>query len=223
MANVKSVKFDVVGLKYRTDTFLPKLAYDNPDYSLSAKELYESYSIGERIFRKDFDDSSCELVPEPNNPYDSNAIKVEVKGVHIGYIKKEDCQRVKRLLDSPDFYKVYVDMGGGEFKRLYEDDDGKIKAERSSTGYFAEVTIITKEQDAQAEEAERKIIQPDRKESKPDDKPKEMRKLGALFVAGLVVFLAAAVMFIQGDSSAGIGGMIVASILFFTSALRRKK
>lgn len=37
-----------------------------------------------------------DLVPEPTNPYDKNAIKVEYNGHHIGYVAKEDTYRLKR-------------------------------------------------------------------------------------------------------------------------------
>lgn len=41
---------------------------------------------------------NIKLYFEPKNPYDKNAIKVFVNDTHIGYIPKELCQRLKKLL-----------------------------------------------------------------------------------------------------------------------------
>ena len=37
-----------------------------------------------------------DLVPEPTNPYDKRAIRVEYNGQHIGYVAKEDTYRLRR-------------------------------------------------------------------------------------------------------------------------------
>ena len=44
-------------------------------------------------------DCIAALVPEPSNPYDSNAVMVQIDGRHVGYLSREDavafCFRVK--------------------------------------------------------------------------------------------------------------------------------
>lgn len=40
------------------------------------------------------------LVPEPRNPYDKNAVKVMVRGQHVGYVPADDCARVGRACRS---------------------------------------------------------------------------------------------------------------------------
>ena len=37
-----------------------------------------------------------DLVPEPTNPYDKNAIRVEYNRHHVGYVAKEDTYRLRR-------------------------------------------------------------------------------------------------------------------------------
>ena len=39
-----------------------------------------------------------ELVEEPTNKYDPNAIKVIVDGKHIGYVPAKKCKKVKNIL-----------------------------------------------------------------------------------------------------------------------------
>ena len=43
-------------------------------------------------------DMALELVREPNNPYDPNAIKI-MKGIQIGYVKKELAVTLAPLMD----------------------------------------------------------------------------------------------------------------------------
>lgn len=38
-------------------------------------------------------DSDAQLVPDPMNPYDSNAVAVYVRGWHLGYLEREDALR----------------------------------------------------------------------------------------------------------------------------------
>lgn len=37
---------------------------------------------------------ACQLVPEPDNPHDKNAIKVVIRGVHVGYVPAVKCSEV---------------------------------------------------------------------------------------------------------------------------------
>ena len=61
----------------------------------SAKEkgLDEIISVAGVTFRPDsvenaMGKSGIALIPEPENPYDKGAIRVEVEGTHVGYIPK---------------------------------------------------------------------------------------------------------------------------------------
>lgn len=54
------------------------------------------------------------LVPEPNNEYDNNAIKVLTKdNVHIGYIPKELCRLFNDILEGKisEIYVVDISLG----------------------------------------------------------------------------------------------------------------
>ena len=56
------------------------------------------------------DDYVVELIEEPTNKYDPNAIKVIVDGQHIGYIPAKKCAKVKTTL-SPSYAIAWtVDM-----------------------------------------------------------------------------------------------------------------
>ena len=149
---LKCERFKIAGVQYYSDNIGNFLIYPNDDYKLPKKELIEAYEYEEekRIFENSFLDMKVELVPEPENPHDPNAIRVDASGVQIGYIKAGSTSHVKNLLNSPDFYKMELKMGGGNFKRLCEDEDGGYTIERGSTGFFADLYIYTGQPEPQS-------------------------------------------------------------------------
>lgn len=149
--NYKIERHRVTGIQHYEKDFLKKLGHYNCDYDLTKKEIKEKYFDGDTIYQYTFYDSELELVPEPDNPYDSNAIKVMISGVHIGYIKKGSCSRVKNLLSSPDLLKVDVSLYGGKYKyvSIHEDDDGdeKTDVESRESSYRADIDFYIKTSD----------------------------------------------------------------------------
>lgn len=111
----------VTGISYRTDAVL-SLGYENEDYKLSKKQLIEEGLTEKNIYKYDFGEYNGELVPEPDNPYDPNAIKVLAGGVHIGYIKKGSCAHIKNLMKDDKIAGIKVFIGGGPYKNVYSDD-----------------------------------------------------------------------------------------------------
>ena len=70
----------------------------------------------------DYETSSVELIPEPENKYDPNAIKVLVNGIKIGYVPKELTSFVRDIIDSPNFLGAEVTIFGEKYQG-YDDDD----------------------------------------------------------------------------------------------------
>ena len=132
--------FKVAGISFRTDAIEDMLKEDG-DYYESKSYLRENYDDGDRIWRylSEYRDDVA-LVDEPENEYDPNAIRVEVGGVHIGYVKKGSTSRVRNLLKKDDV-RVKIDIGGGPYKELYEDEDGKIQIERGEIEFYAKLEI----------------------------------------------------------------------------------
>lgn len=52
-----------------------------------------------------------DLVPEPTNPYDKNAIRVEYNGHHVGYVAKEDAYRLRRKKEAKMLVIDYSAIG----------------------------------------------------------------------------------------------------------------
>lgn len=140
----------VAGISHYPDA-VEALGVDNDDYNLSKRELIEEGRTAERIYRTDYFVSRVELVPEPGNPYDPNAIKVICDGQHIGYIKSGSCSRVHRLLREDLIETIEAEVAGGPYKILLEDyeaqnEDGEpvYRIEKDDVPHHAKLRITTK-------------------------------------------------------------------------------
>lgn len=173
--------FHIAGTSYREDAILT-LAEENDDYNLSKKELIDNGMEDERIYKYYFPTMRSELIPEPDNPHDPNAIKVLVNGVHIGYVKAGSCSHVKNLLGSGKVSSYGVDIAGGPFKRIYEDEDGKYQLEKEDRNFSATLMIT---------------VQDDSQDPKPTPEPEpvkeqpaqQKKKSNKLYIIGAIVAL----------------------------------
>ncbi|MCZ0667474.1 HIRAN domain-containing protein [[Ruminococcus] gnavus] len=124
----KTDNFKVAGISSYMDNLM-ELAYENDDYEKTKKQIVDDFMYDEKIFQYDFLVSKVELIPEPENEYDSNAVKVVVDGVHIGYIKKGSCSRVKNLLSSGRVTDIDCSIFGGKYKVVWDRDEGYVLEE----------------------------------------------------------------------------------------------
>lgn len=81
---------------------------DSEQYSFNVAGL--SYREENTKGLEPFTDLSVQLIPEPENVYDPNAIKVIVEGKHIGYVPADKCLEVKEILNTRDI--KYMDAFG---------------------------------------------------------------------------------------------------------------
>lgn len=138
--SVTPVTHKVIGMPYRMDSLM-ELAVDNPDYDMSKKEIIECGMEEERIWKYSFYPTRVELRPEPDNPYDPNAIKVIVDGQHIGYIKKGSCSRVLKAINENRIQRIECTIGGGPYKIVEENDDYEYEMYRESADYSVTLTV----------------------------------------------------------------------------------
>lgn len=140
--------FPVAGVSFREDAII-KLARKNSNYSLSKSDIIDMGMTDKEIFRYRWGTRPAELVPEPDNPHDSNAVKVMVDGVHIGYIKAVSCAHVLQLLGDDRIRQVTCEIGGGPYKEVSEDFDYKTldstySLDRGEDPIWAKVKITEK-------------------------------------------------------------------------------
>lgn len=131
--------FHVTGVSFREND-IEDLGTENSEYEMSKSEIVESGLEEERIYKFLYAPQQVELVPEPENPHDPNAIKVCMDGVHVGYIKKGSISRVKNLLAGGG--KVSGEITGGPYKYVYMDEDSdKYELERGTAPYSVVISI----------------------------------------------------------------------------------
>lgn len=116
-------RIEVVGESYYK-TGIASLGHLDPDYHRPASRLYPDYDEGDTIDKYSFSNAPAELVPEPDNPHDPNAIRVDVRGVTVGYIARTETSHVRELMEEAD--EVIASIGAGPYKRVIEDDDGDL-------------------------------------------------------------------------------------------------
>lgn len=142
-AAVESVQenFIVAGTQYHLDELL-ELSYENPVFDYSKRELIDNGYEDERIYEYEFEACKVELIEEPDNPHDPNAVKVVIDGRHVGYIKSGSCSHVKKLLHSGNVISISADVYGGKYKLLYQDDDEQYCIETNESPFDVKVSII---------------------------------------------------------------------------------
>lgn len=143
------------GTSFRLDAIMD-LAEDNPDYDMSKREIIDAGMEGERIYQYKFPVGPVELVDEPENEHDPNAIKVLVAGQHIGYIKRGSTGRIHNLQRSGRVLGVTAEIYGGKYKVVtcYDDDDGVEQYEliKDESLYGAAIEVLVKPEAAQEQE-----------------------------------------------------------------------
>lgn len=102
-----------------------ELRYKNYEYDYSKKEIIEEGLDGHRIYQYDFDPVNVELIDEPDNPKDPNAIAVYVCGHQIGYIPHGSTAHIRNVREKYGIQRITAEMGGGKYKIVFEDDDNE--------------------------------------------------------------------------------------------------
>lgn len=150
MSKIKKERFHVTGTQYYQDDFIEKLGELDDEYNDKASDIKESHFDGDRIYQYYFGGLKADLIPEPENEHDRNAVKVMVNGIQVGHIKKGSCSHVKNLMASPDFAGIDVEIKGGKYKEIHEDDDGKLHIERGEDPFFINIDILSREDEEPA-------------------------------------------------------------------------
>lgn len=121
-------EYKVAGITYHIDDIMEGLASENDDFLLSRSDLRNEYYDGDRVDQFTFDIQHAELVEEPNNPHDPNAIRIDADGVTIGYVAKSDQQEVLEKMHSEDYLGIEVtELHNGMYWDISEDESGKLE------------------------------------------------------------------------------------------------
>lgn len=99
----------------RHEKDLTSLAERTPAFQLSDEDFIKRYKSDRKVYQFKFKEMRAELVPEPTNKYDPNAIMIVVDGLVISYVPRAMTETVRRRMTRP--YRVTVKPRGGPWKR----------------------------------------------------------------------------------------------------------
>ncbi len=137
---------NVAGTSFRQSE-IESLGTKNPYFSMNKKQLIAANMVEKSIYQYIFEEMECELIPEPENEHDPNAVKVVVRGVHIGYIKRGSCPHVNKLISSDSIESVSAFIYGGKYKRVCQwaengrNVDEDYELDRDVSDYRARIEI----------------------------------------------------------------------------------
>ena len=117
--DVKVVSHKVAGTSFRQEA-IKAMGEKNPDFDLTKRELLKLWPDGVTVYEYVFDPQRVDLVPEPENPEDPNALKVVLDGVHVGYIKAGSCAHIRRLIREGRIEQIEPRIIGGKYKAVYD-------------------------------------------------------------------------------------------------------
>lgn len=105
------------GMEHHLDDLMA-LATENADYTCTKWELKKFLLINERVFQFKFTPKEIDLVPDPENKYDANAVKIFLDGHMVAYVRKEEAPGAADLFNSEKVKRVQVSITGGPYKIL---------------------------------------------------------------------------------------------------------
>ena len=115
--------YPVAGAFAHEDDIFHNLMRHNAEYDYSKADMIDYCQTDTPIYKWVPKDLPVSLVPEPDNKYDHNAIRIEVGGILIGYIPKRECKKIREHIDADRIVNVTYYATGGVYKTLTEDYD----------------------------------------------------------------------------------------------------
>ena len=143
ISNVKNYR--ITGVSHYEKN-IASLGVLNPAYSLTKRDLIKAKRFDECIYQYTFTPHKTELIPEPTNPHDPNAIKVVIDGAHVGYIKAGSCKQILKMIDEDRIASITSRISGGAYKMLICHDDACTDCEidKGKNSYSVQISITEK-------------------------------------------------------------------------------
>lgn len=139
----KTHKHNIAGVEHY-ESNLMKLSHKNSAFSLSEKEIIARRLFNQNIYEYSFAPQKTELLPDPTNPHDPNAIKVLIDGEHVGYIKAGSCNAILKLLNEDRIQYIKCEISGGAFKNLWCDGKDIQQREKGRKKFMIQIYITEK-------------------------------------------------------------------------------
>ncbi|WP_421432290.1 HIRAN domain-containing protein [Streptococcus suis] len=111
---------------------------------LSSSEIREELEgFSDKIFKyEDMSTSNVELVAEPDNQYDPNAIKILILDHFVGYVPAKIAKKInKYIVDDQYFDTAYAEIVGGPYKEFDYIEDKVVTNNDLDVGFEISLTI----------------------------------------------------------------------------------
>lgn len=149
--SIYDVVLKVKGISYRQEAFsdlcqeLVKESDDVPYLGYTSKEIKEELIFSDRFYKySPFELSDVDFVPEVDNQFDPNAVKIVVRGYHLGYVTKSKNRKVLRLTtDSNNEVIKNAEIYGGDYKDI-NPDSGRLRTVKDSFKIRIKLKVLKK-------------------------------------------------------------------------------
>lgn len=127
--NIQSILKSVIKTYRDEGALIPFDGMTNNQLVREYNEGFGSDNIGE--YESQYLYNIIELVQEPDNYYDGNAVKVYITDAnkekhHIGYVGKDDNLKLNQLIENYDLKRSHIELLGGKHKHIeYDEYDDK--------------------------------------------------------------------------------------------------
>ena len=144
---IYDVVLKVKGISYRQEAFselcqeLIRESDDPPYLGYTSKEIKEELIFEDRFYKySPFEITDVEFIPE----FDPNAVKIVVRGYHLGYVTKSKNRKVLRLTtDSNNEVIKYAEIYGGDYKDI-DPDSGRLRTVKDSFKIRIKLKVLKK-------------------------------------------------------------------------------
>ena len=148
---IYDVILKVKGISYRQEAFsdlcqeLIRESDDIPYLGYTSKEIKEELIFEDRFYKySPFEITDVEFIPEFDNEFDPNAVKIVVRGYHLGYVTKSKNRKVLRLTTDPNNEVVKnAEIYGGEYKDI-NPDNGRLRTVKDSFKIRIKLKVLKK-------------------------------------------------------------------------------
>lgn len=137
-ADALEYSFDVTGVS-NYQKAIREHCLENDDYSMPKKEAIDFGMIDEPIYKYETSFGKVSLIPEPENKYDKNAIKVMRRDDLLGYVPADETEAVHRIISGE--YETDARVYAGPYKIIREDDEENYTVEKENQNVGLRVTI----------------------------------------------------------------------------------
>lgn len=148
---IYDVVLKVKGISYHQKAFsdlcqkLIKESGDVPYLGYTSKEIKEELIFSNRFYKySPFELSDVDFIPEVDNQFDPNAVKIVVRGYHLGYVTKSKNRKVLRMTtDSNNEVVKIAKIYGGDYKDIDPESD-KLRTVKDSFKIQIKLKVLKK-------------------------------------------------------------------------------